>query len=79
MAEEIYHGHRVTYSSGEARPEAGGDDQGETAPSLTIDDRDIDVVVHSDGSYSAREYYYEKFGSLQALGRAIARGLPDTD
>jgi hypothetical protein len=46
-------------------------------PTLQIDDREYEVIVHSDGSYSAREYYFEKFGSLAALGRALARGLAD--
>jgi len=76
MPEETYHGHRIAYS--EPPPEAEEARAAEaTAPTLQIDDREYEVIVHSDGSYSAREYYFEKFGSLAALGRALSRGLPD--
>jgi hypothetical protein len=76
MATETYHGHEIAFSA--AAGEAGAEERAEeAAPSLQIDGRDYTVVVHSDGTYSAHEYYFDKFGSLQALGRAIARGLPD--
>jgi hypothetical protein len=86
MPEETYHGHRIAYSKPPPMAEAAQADQeaAEAAraeeaagPTLQIDDREYEVIVHSDGSYSAREYYFEKFGSLAALGRALARGLPD--
>jgi len=78
MAEETYHGHNLTYSSGgvQGKVDAGDEDQ---APALKIDNTDIEVVVHSDGTYSAKEHYYEKFGSVAALGRSIARRLPVPD
>lgn len=69
MATETYHGHELVYS------EPGG--EGEGTPSLNIDGRDIEVVVHSDHTYSAKEYYYDKFGSVAALGRALARRYPE--
>jgi len=67
MSDETYHGHKISYSD-------GGDPE---APSLRVDGQDYEVIVHSDGTFSARERYYEKFGSLVALGRSIARQLPD--
>lgn len=78
MAEETYHGHKLTYSSGGVEATVAAADE-EQAPSLKVDDRDIEVVVHSDGTYSAKEYYYDKFGSIPALGRAIVRSLPDPE
>lgn len=69
MATETYHGHELVYTTG------SGDE--EQTPSLAIDGRDIDVVVHSDRTYSATEYYYDKFGSIADLGRAIARRYPE--
>lgn len=76
MPEETYHGHRIAYS--EPPPAAEADRASDAAgPTLQIDDHDYEVIVHADGSYSAREYYFDKFGSLAALGRALARGLPD--
>jgi hypothetical protein len=76
MPTETYHGHEISY--GAAGAEARADEGAErAAPSLQINGRDYEVIVHSDGTYSAREYYFDKFGSLQALGRAIARTLPD--
>lgn len=78
MAEETYHGHKLAYSSVDPAAESDAGDDSSNTPSLKVDSRDVEVVVHSDGTYSAREYYYDKFGSLPALGRAIARRLPDT-
>ena len=77
MPKEMYHSHEIVYS--EAQP---GKDRSEAAarsatPSLQIDGQDYQVVVHSDGTYSAHEFYFDKFGSLPALGRALARNLPD--
>lgn len=75
MAKETYHGHEIVYTAGqEAAAVADAEDQG---PSLVIDGQDYQVIVHSDGTYSAKEYYYDKFGSLPALGRAIAGRLSD--
>jgi hypothetical protein len=76
MPEETYHGHRIAYSEPEA-PEGAEAPEEAAGPTLQIDDQDYEVIVHSDGTYSAREYYFDKFGSLPALGRALARGLPD--
>lgn len=75
MANEHYQGHEIEYSEADDAEQAEGDET--PGPSLTIDQQDYDVVVHSDGTYSAREYYYDKFGSLPALGRAIASRLPE--
>lgn len=72
MAKETYQGHEIVYSDAGDEAEAGSQD-----PSLRIDGVDHEVVVHSDGTFSAMEYYYDKFGSLPALGRAIASRLPD--
>jgi hypothetical protein len=69
MAKETYHGHELVYT------EPGG--EGDQAPSLQIDGRDVEVVIHSDQTYSAKEYYYDKFGSVAALARAIARRYPE--
>lgn len=76
MGEETYHGHKISYSSG-GKADGGPDTLEEQAPSLLIDDQEYQVIVHSDGTYSAKEYYYDKFGSLPALGRAIAGRLSD--
>lgn len=80
MADEIYHGHKIAYKAGGkagAAAAAAADEKEGQGPSLQIDGQDYQVIVHSDGSYSAKEYYYDKFGSLPALGRAIAARLPD--
>lgn len=83
MADETYHGHDIVYTVGgdaEAAAVDGAADAGEAVgqePTLQIDGQDYQVIVHSDGTYSAKEYYYDKFGSLPALGRAIAGRLPD--
>jgi hypothetical protein len=76
MAKEHYHGHEINYSEPD-QDAARAEGEEAPAPSLQIDGQDYDVIVHSDGTYSAREYYYDKFGSLPALGRAIASRLPD--
>lgn len=73
MAKETYQGHEIVYSETDESVEA--DEQRE--PSLKVDGQDYEVEVHSDGTFSAKEYYYDKFGSVQALGRAIASNLPD--
>ena len=78
MAEETYHGHKLTYSTEAVDAEEAAAEE-QQAPSLAVDGQDVDVVIHSDGTYSAKEYYYDKFGSIPALGRAIARRLPDTE
>jgi hypothetical protein len=70
MAEETYHGHQIVYS-GDPGSEV------EDAPKLQVDGQDYGVVVHSDGTYSAHEHYYAKFGSVVELGRALAAQLPD--
>lgn len=76
MANEHYQGHEIEYSEPVENAElAEGEET--PAPTLRIDDQDYDVVVHSDGTFSAREYYYDKFGSVPALGRAIASRLPE--
>jgi hypothetical protein len=78
MGEETYHGHKLVYSDDAADGERVADDE-QPHPSLMVDGQDVGVVVHSDGTYSAKEYYYDKFGSIPALGRAIARRLPETE
>jgi hypothetical protein len=76
MAEETYRGHKIVYSAAAEEPaEAEGGER--QPPSLQVDGQDYEVVVHSDGTFSAKEYYYDKFGSLAALGRAIASRLPE--
>ncbi len=76
MADETYHGHKIAYKVG-GKAAAAADEKEGQRPSLQIDGQDYQVIVHSDGTYSAKEYYYDKFGSLPALGRAIAARLPD--
>lgn len=76
MAKETYHGHQIDYEVGADEGAAAGGKR-KKAPSLKVDGQEYQVVVHSDGTYSANEYYYDKFGSLPALGRAIAGRLPD--
>ena len=76
MAKEHHQGHEIDYSEPDQKA-APAEGEEAPAPSLKIDGQDYDVIVHSDGTYSAREYYYDKFGSLSALGRAIASRLPD--
>ncbi len=76
MADETYHGHEIVYTVG-GDAAAAADEEADQGPSLQVDGQDYQVIVHSDGTYSAKEYYYDKFGSLPALGRAIAGRLPD--
>lgn len=72
MSEESYRGHRIVYSDRAVASEGAGE-----SPSLKVDDKEYTVVVHSDGTFSANEYYYDKFGSVAALGRAVASRLPE--